>query len=261
MAGSKTKPPSLYRTQGDSTDVDLAASWNACAIIGGGAVSCWSTDAPEPTGIDGISGATSIAVGEAHACAVVTGGTIKCWGGAGQFGSLGDGTNDSSAVPVDVVDITAATAVVIGNDNDLHSGHTCAVDAGGVKCWGYNNQGQLGDGTTGLVSNIPVNALGISGATVVSAGEKSSCAIVAGGAVMCWGWLVRTLEDGSLTDSAVPVDVAGLAGATAISGPGAHTCAVVDSGGVKCWGSNTFGQLGDGTTITSSTPVDVVGLS
>jgi alpha-tubulin suppressor-like RCC1 family protein len=127
---------------------------------------------------------------------------------------------------------------------------TCAVVAGGVKCWGRNTDGEVGDGTT-TERHLPVAVVGLSsGVASVSAGVYHACAVTSAGGVKCWGDnLYGELGNNSTNESHVPVDVAGLAsGVLSVSAGRYSTCAVTAAGGVKCWGKNLYGQLGNNST-------------
>src|ERR1019366_2964372 len=143
----------------------------------------------------------------------------------------------------------------------------CALLSGRtVECWGDNQQGELGNGTTATsgcyCSTTPVAVSGLRGATAISVGTNSACALLSGGTVECWGLnSVGQLGNGTTTISSTPVAVSGLSGATAISVGTNSACALLSGGTVECWGSNNYGQLGNGTTTDSSTPVAVSGLS
>jgi hypothetical protein len=175
---------------------------------------------------------------------------------------LGDGTTDNQNTPVDVSGLSSGVAALTaGSDRyTLYHTHTCAVTtSGGVKCWGYNNNGQLGDGTTDD-NHTPVDVRSLSsGVTGAAAGEAHTCVLTIRGGVRCWGYnAYGQLGDSTNTSKRTPVEVNGLStGVAAISTGGFHTCALTTTGGVKCWGSNRDGQLGDGNAWRT-TPVDVV---
>jgi alpha-tubulin suppressor-like RCC1 family protein len=164
-------------------------------------------------------------------------------------------------------------SVVAASLSRLSAGdnHTCRVSAAGaVSCWGNNDDGELGDGTT-INRRLPVVASGIT-AAAVSAASRHTCALLAAGvsstagSVTCWGWNgVGQLGNGTKTSSPTPVPVAGITDATAVSAGGAfftsYTCALLGNRSVSCWGGNHDGELGNGSKADSSIPVRVKGIS
>jgi hypothetical protein len=132
---------------------------------------------------------------------------------------------------------------------------------GTVWAWGWNNVGQLGDGTT-TNRSTPVQVSGLSGIVFIGAGSSHSFAIKNDGTVWAWGANSNgQLGDGTTTNRATPVQVAGLTGVAALDGGQTHTVALKTDGTVWTWGANNLGQLGDGTTTQRTTPVQVTGLA
>ena len=139
--------------------------------------------------------------------------------------------------------------------------HSCGVTADNrLYCWGYNANGELGNGTTNH-SSRPVLVVG--GLTVrqVSAGDLSTCAVTTGYRVYCWGVNSSgNLGDGTTINRSTPIPVAGGRQFRQVETKGYHTCAVgFTDYRAYCWGSNDEGQIGDGTVINRTRPVAVAG--
>ncbi len=281
----------------------LSLGWShSCVVTLAGGVRCWGAGGNgqlgdgagrsqvSPVDVAGLNNEiVSIAAGGGHTCSVTHRGAVKCWGWNSE-GSLGNGTFTESNLPVDVSGLSSGVAAITAGGS-----HTCALTtAGGVLCWGANDVGQLGDGTT-TNQNRPVPVIGLeSGVLGIAAGSGYTCALIASG-VKCWG------ADGVGSQDSAPQNVKGLddaaklaagfgapclvttrgavrcwvifdyvrehrhlrEGVTALAMGGGHDCALTTAGGVKCWGYNSVGQLGTGSVEDArfERPVDVVGLS
>jgi alpha-tubulin suppressor-like RCC1 family protein len=134
---------------------------------------------------------------------------------------------------------------------------------GTVRCWGGNQEGQLGNGTR-TAGLVPQTVPDLSGVVAVSAGSVHTCVLTDAGAVKCWGYnaygQVGNGTNGQTPGGDVlsPADVVGLSsGASALAAGGYHTCAIRSDATAVCWGQNIAGELGDGTTSNSSVPVTV----
>ncbi|MGA9762752.1 MAG: hypothetical protein WBQ14_10035 [Gaiellaceae bacterium] len=250
---------------------------HTCAILPAGAISCWGTNdvgelgngtlmgSPTPVSVGGLSGGVASSSGAAHTCALVTGGSLYCWGDD-QFGELGTGSvirvkPYGVSSPVQVAAISNAVGVSAGFLS------TCALISGGsIDCWGYNENGQVGNGTVNRLRPYavpsPVRVVGIANALSISSGSFHTCALISGGTVKCWGYItpgdLGTAKP--LLNSSRPKLAVGIKNAVSISSGGFHTCALISGGTVKCWGADQFGQLGDGKLSDSAKPVTVIGI-
>jgi alpha-tubulin suppressor-like RCC1 family protein len=142
------------------------------------------------------------------------------------------------------------------------SHHACATRSGSVSCWGFNDHGQLGDGT-GFNRATPVAVVGLDDVVEVTAGWDHTCARRASGAVDCWGSnFVGELGDGTTTDRLRPVPVRGLTDAIELASGQSYTCALRGSGVVVCWGGyTTNGGSGAGIYVQHEVPEPIGGLS
>ena len=279
---------------------------HSCAVTSTNGVKCWgnngdsqmglgsnTTNSTYPVNVLLTAGGTGAQVSSRsavkrplsasadHTCVIydTTGsptlGGVLCWG-RNNSGQLGNNTTANSTGPVIVLTaaatpLTGAVAIVTGDDNNMSNGHTCAVISdGSVRCWGYNAEGELGDGTT-VAKSVATLVPTIAGATDVSAGEHSTCAVITAGGVRCWGYHDANGESGDnsvvvsnrlwpaavvaarsrkLADVAIPAN-----GSTITSALAAFTSADV---GLPVTGSARFTA---GTTISSVTNATTVVLS
>ncbi len=213
----------------------------------------------------------AVAVGGLHTCAVTLAGAARCWG-YGVSGQLGDGTTNSSNLPVAVaggLQFRTDPAVIFRSpdpDFPLPPGpflaagydHTCGITtAGTAVCWGLNQDGQLGDGST-TSRSTPAAVAGGHSFAAITAGLRHTCALATDGAAWCWGDnTLGELGDGTNTASPTPVAVAGELAFASLKAGELSTCGVTSDGAAWCWGDNEYGQLGDGSFASSNVPVKV----
>ncbi|HEX2660379.1 MAG TPA: hypothetical protein VHU40_18995 [Polyangia bacterium] len=176
-----------------------AGSTFTCALLGDHSVSCWG-DAQivdpcasnaahpiDPTPV-GVSNVVKISAGGSHACALLVDGTVTCWG-RNTYGQLG--TDAPASQTCDVPDHRPIVIPALAGVRDVSAGdsHTCALmNDGTVRCWGYNQYGQLGDGTT-VGHQAPAPVAGLVGVRQLASGYMDTCAILTDGRLDCWGAL------------------------------------------------------------------------
>lgn len=207
-----------------------------------------SFDPAEPSAgveVPGLLDAVELSAGGTGACARRRGGTVVCWGDD-TLGQLGDGTSGGfSAVPREVVGLSGAVEIAVGEFS------ACArLVGGGVRCWGSDYAGQLGDGAppeshldcpTLVVpcSARPVAVDGVDDAVAISAGLNDVCARRATGEILCWGWnTAGQLGDGGEVDRQTPHPTFFERGATVITGY-QHTCALGPDRIATCAGAGS----------------------
>jgi uncharacterized repeat protein (TIGR01451 family) len=233
-----------------------------------------------PVGADGNEAPSApaafrqLSAGGSHTCAILAGGSVKCWGlnDKGQLG-LGDTANrgvvaGQMAGNLPSVDLgTGRTAVAISAGTN----HSCALlDNATVKCWGFNQTGELGIGDGGtrgdaageMGDNLPAVDLGTGRTAVaISAGQQYTCAVLDNATVKCWGSNFsgklgqgdsanRGDAAGEMGDNLPAVDLGTGRTATAVAAGGFHTCVLLDNATMKCWGAGGAGALGQGSNAT-----------
>jgi alpha-tubulin suppressor-like RCC1 family protein len=256
-----------------------------CTLDAAGAAYCWGNNgsgqlgdggtvsnssvpvAVDTSGVLAGKTLTQIAGDGYHTCVLDAAGAAYCWGdnGTGQLGDGGTAFDSSVPVAVDTSGVLAGQALT-----QITAGwyDTCALDAAGAAfCWGYNADGELGNGKASD-SSVPV-AVDTSGVlagralTQIAAGWIDACAVDAAGAAFCWGSNGnRQLGDGKAGDSSVPVavDTSGVLAGRALTQVTAgwySSCALDAAGAAYCWGYNADGELGNGSTVGSTVPVAV----
>ncbi len=170
--------------------VQLTVSQHNCVLTKTGKVLCWGPNAGgqlgqggpdgsnhmKPTVVPDLSGVVEVRAGTGYSCARMTDGSVRCWGD-NKWGQLGDGSAVAKYTPTVVPGVTGVAALALPNSTGGLSAHTCALKTDGtVWCWGSNQYGQLGDGTT-VDKLTPTQVLGISDAKMIDVSDWDSFAI------------------------------------------------------------------------------------
>ena len=196
-----------------------------------------------------------IAAGEDHTCAIQSDGSVRCWG-EGSYGRLGHGGGGDKNTPTATASLGAGRTAI---DITAGSSHTCAVlDNGSVACWGLNDYGQLGDGTTtNRLTPTQTLSLGRPAIAVEAGSHFSTCALLDNGSVSCWGrnhkgqlgrGFTNSTADLSQRTPALTVPMPGGLPVVALDISHYMVCGVLSDGSIACWG-----QYGGGNTPSLQT--------
>lgn len=260
----------------------IASSGYSLALKDDGTVLAWgangtgqlgdgtNTNRSTPAQVQGLTGVVAIALLGNHSLALKSDGTVWGWG-INDVRQLGDGTTVNRIVPVQVQDPTDPTGFLT-DIRAIAAGffHSLAVKAdGGVRAWGGNATGAVGDGTSGTPPRPPVQVKDLTdpsgfltGAVAVTAGNASSYALKADGTVRSWGVNANgQLGDGTTTNRSTAVVIQDLVNVTDLEAGSFHSLARRSDGMAWGWGQNSSGQLADGTATDRLTPVQVKDLS
>jgi alpha-tubulin suppressor-like RCC1 family protein len=217
----------------------------------------------------------AVVVGLEGACVLSMAGNVYCWGNNSN-GEVGNNSATPTDVPFQVLGVggTGYLSSIKGISMEAQGTTACALsNSGTVYCWGNGNNGQLGNNTA-TFSNVPVSPVGVGGSgtlpaiSMVAAGQQTTCALSTAGNVYCWGYGGNGQLGNNTTTSQLnyPVQVAGVGGSGVLSGIKAigagagDLCALSTAGNVYCWGYNGRGQLGNNTTTSSASPIEVLGV-
>ena len=285
-AGGSTSGGSVVSFEGIKFVKVSSTMTHTLALTSEGTVYAWGTNAygclgdgtntnrslpVQVKGVNGtgyLTGVTDISAGAWFSVAVTPSGVVA-WGLNGD-GQLGTGNNSNSSYPSYVKDVNGSGILTGVSKVSAGGAFALAIKDSGVVSWGLNHLGQLGNNSS-TASNIPVQVAGIggtgilSGVTEIAAGNTHSLAITSTG-VVSWGFNVRgQLGNNTTTDNSVPVQVLGVGGTGILSGitsiaAGENFSLASNSQAVYGWGENGSGQLGDTTTTSRTTPVQVVGV-
>lgn len=212
---------------------------------------CWGNGSLKTTALPSSAGVTGLSVGFLAACGIAPDATVRCWG-SNQYGELGLGTLAPTTTedgPVQPIGLSGVSSVYNGN------GYACALTRlGETWCWGFNQTGELGNGTQSIELTLrPTRQPSSLHFTTLATATSTPCALDEQGAAYCWGFNGNgNVGDGTfITPRLQPTRVATSVRFRSITN---GSCALTADGQAYCWGYNRNGELGDGTTTTRATP-------
>jgi alpha-tubulin suppressor-like RCC1 family protein len=209
-----------------------------------------------PLFIPTTSALSKIESGGSDSFSILTNGSILGWG-LNDYGELGIDSYDRVIKPAIVPGISDAAQV-----KGCHSHTTASLNNGSVLTWGCNVEGQLGDGTT-VSRPFPGPVPGLTGVSQIAVGSGFNLASLSNGSVCAWGSNASgQLGDGTISPPKCnPIIIPGISGISQLSAGYNHSLALLLNGSVLAWGSNSYGQLGDGTTTDNNRPLLVPGIT
>jgi len=208
-----------------------------------------TTQRTSPVQVSGLSNVVAVAAGSYHSIALKGDGTLFGWG-YNQYGQVGDGTKTTRLSPVQCV-FTNGVAVACGTF------FTVMIKADSTV-WGVgaNWYSQLGNGSSANEVTNPVQAVGLTGATAIDAGDQHSIARKSDGSMWAWGLNSSgQLGDGTTSNRSTPVQSTNLTGVVEVSAGKFHSLAVKSDGTIWSTGLGSSGQLGNATNSNASSVV------
>lgn len=265
--GNYQSPSSTYATE---DYVQISAGINhACGVRAGGTVWCWGNDSngklgngaavtvdqSAPNMVQGLTDVVMVSTGDEQTCALKRDGTAWCWGDNTYY-QLGDGTNTGSAVPVQVADITDFV--------DISTGYrgTCGLRISGeADCWGAGTTGLMGNGTN-VTNQRPGPVSTVTDFTTIHLSHMYAyaCGATKSGKGYCWGQAEQNgnYGDGGTTGAHnTPEQISNITDFVDVQLVNTHGCGIRASGEVWCWGNDSFGKLGNGSSVTVDQTVPV----
>jgi len=250
---------------------ELNTANRTCALLNDGQVSCWGdnyhgqlgngslTNSNRPAPVSNLDNVTELAMSRAGACAISQDSRVRCWG-INANGMLGRNEIGAGSRPTIVEGISDASAITSGGIGLAKTASfSCALSKEGLaSCWGHNNKGQLGTGSSD--DSWEPTPIGLTKVTSLSSGGTHSCAVSLS-KVYCWGLNDKAqIGDYNADYKNSPQLISGLPEINSVSSGLSHNCAVAAEGDIYCWGNNSSWQTSSTSTSPLTFPIKVQNL-